>query len=59
MIFVSGAVFSIGQGVLELTRSRGEGAFGFVYGTLVFSFVAGHLAGARDQADAQRDPGGG
>jgi cation diffusion facilitator family transporter len=40
MIFVSGAVFSVGQGVLELTRSRGEGAYGLVYGTLAFSFVA-------------------
>ena len=40
LIFLAGAVFSIGQGVLELTSSRSEGSFALVYGTLVFAFVA-------------------
>jgi cation diffusion facilitator family transporter len=40
LIFLAGAVFSIGQGVLELTSSRSEGSFALVYGTLAFAFVA-------------------
>ena len=41
LIFLAGAVFSIGQGVLELVHGGGsEGGFTLVYGTLAFAFVA-------------------
>jgi cation diffusion facilitator family transporter len=40
LIFVAGAVFSIGQGVLELVRPSHEGSFGIAYATLAFAFVA-------------------
>src|SRR5919206_394012 len=40
LIFLAGAVFSIGQGVLELVRSSEEHSYALVYGTLVFAFVA-------------------
>ena len=40
LIFLAGAVFSIGQGVLELVRERREGSYALVYGTLAFAFVA-------------------
>jgi cation diffusion facilitator family transporter len=40
LIFLVGAVFSIGQGVLELVRTPGETSFALVYGTLAFAFVA-------------------
>jgi cation diffusion facilitator family transporter len=38
VIFLAGAVFSIGQGVLELVREQQEGSFGIA--TLAFAFVA-------------------
>ena len=44
MIFLAGAVFSVGQGVLELVSSRKETSFGLVYGTLAFAFVAEGLS---------------
>jgi cation diffusion facilitator family transporter len=40
VIFLAGAIFSIGQGVLELVRPSGEAGYALVYGTLVFAFVA-------------------
>ena len=40
LIFVAGAVFSIGQGVLELVRPENESSYALVYGTLAFAFVA-------------------
>ncbi len=40
LIFVAGAVFSIGQGILELVRPENESSYALVYGTLVFAFLA-------------------
>jgi cation diffusion facilitator family transporter len=40
LIFFTGAIFSIGQGVLQLVRGGGEGHFELAYGTLAFAFVA-------------------
>jgi cation diffusion facilitator family transporter len=40
IVFLAGAVFSIGQGVLELVRGSSEGNYPLVYGTLAFAFVA-------------------
>jgi cation diffusion facilitator family transporter len=40
LIFLAGALFSAGQGILELVRSGGEASYGLVYGTLGFAFVA-------------------
>ena len=40
LIFLAGAVFSIGQGILELVRPENESSFALVYGTLAFAFVA-------------------
>ena len=40
LIFVAGAVFSVGQGVVELAGGGSEGSYGLVYGTLAFAFVA-------------------
>jgi cation diffusion facilitator family transporter len=44
LIFLAGAVFSAGQGILELVRSSGEASYGLVYGTLAFAFVAEGLS---------------
>lgn len=40
VIFLAGAVFSIGQGVLELVAGGSEGSYLPVYATLVFAFIA-------------------
>jgi cation diffusion facilitator family transporter len=40
LIFVAGAVFSVGQGVLELIRPQNESSYALVYGTLAFAFLA-------------------
>ena len=40
LIFLAGAVFSIGQGVLELIRHTREGSYAVAYGTLAFAFIA-------------------
>jgi cation diffusion facilitator family transporter len=40
LIFLAGAVFSIGQGVLELVRTTSEGSYAVAYGTLGFALVA-------------------
>jgi cation diffusion facilitator family transporter len=44
VIFLAGAVFSAGEGILELVRSSGEASYGLVYGTLAFAFVAESLS---------------
>jgi cation diffusion facilitator family transporter len=40
LIFLAGAVFSIGQGILELLRPEPVTSYPLVYGTLAFAFVA-------------------
>jgi cation diffusion facilitator family transporter len=40
LIFLAGAVFSIGQGILELLRPEGVTNYLLVYATLAFAFVA-------------------
>jgi cation diffusion facilitator family transporter len=40
IVFLAGAVFAIGQGVLELVRGSSERNFALVYGTLAFALVA-------------------
>src|SRR5690349_4979122 len=40
LIFLAGAVFSIGQGILELLRPEAVSNYPLVYGTLAFAFVA-------------------
>lgn len=40
LIFLAGAVFSIGQGVLELLRPEAVSSYPLVYGTLAFAFLA-------------------
>jgi cation diffusion facilitator family transporter len=40
LIFLAGAVFSAGQGILELVRSNKESSYALVYGTLAFAFVS-------------------
>jgi cation diffusion facilitator family transporter len=40
LIFLAGAVFSVGQGILELVRPSEERSFALIYGTLAFAFVA-------------------
>src|SRR5437867_1299715 len=58
LIFLAGAVFSIGQGILELVGTRGETSFGLVYGTLAFAFVAEGISLVRavrqTRADARK-----
>ena len=44
VIFLAGAVFSAGQGILELVHSSGETSYALVYGTLAFAFVAESLS---------------
>jgi cation diffusion facilitator family transporter len=40
LIFLAGAVFSIGQGILELVRPENVTSYALVYGTLAFAFLA-------------------
>jgi cation diffusion facilitator family transporter len=40
IIFLAGAVFSIGQGILELLQPEAVTSYALVYGTLAFAFVA-------------------
>lgn len=40
LIFLAGAVFSIGQGILELLRPENVTSYALVYGTLAFAFLA-------------------
>jgi cation diffusion facilitator family transporter len=40
LIFLAGAVFAIGQGIVELISPGHERSFALVYGTLAFAFVA-------------------
>jgi cation diffusion facilitator family transporter len=47
LIFFTGAIFSIGQGVLQLVRGSEKGSYGIAYGTLAFAFVAEGVSLAR------------
>jgi cation diffusion facilitator family transporter len=47
VIFLAGAVFSIGQGVLELLRGGGEQGFALALGTIGFAAVAEGISFAR------------
>jgi cation diffusion facilitator family transporter len=55
VIFLAGAVFSIGQGVLELVRRQEEGSFGIAYATLAFAFVAESISLARAVVQTRGD----
>jgi cation diffusion facilitator family transporter len=55
VIFLAGAVFSIGQGVLELVRRQEEGFFGIAYATLAFAFVAESISLARAVVQTRGD----
>lgn len=62
VIFLAGAVFSIGQGLLELVRGGSEGSFALVYGTLAFAFVAEGISlvrAVRQTRDEARERGRG
>ena len=58
LIFLAGAVFSAGQGILELVRSRGEASYGLVYGSLAFAFVAEGISLIRAVRQTRRDARG-
>jgi cation diffusion facilitator family transporter len=47
LIFLAGAVFSIGQGVLEIIRRKQENGFWIAIGTIVFAGVAEGISFAR------------
>jgi cation diffusion facilitator family transporter len=55
VIFLAGAVFSIGQGVLELVRRQQEGSFGIAYATLAFAFVAESISLVRAVVQTRGD----
>jgi cation diffusion facilitator family transporter len=55
VIFLAGAVFSIGQGVLELVRGQQEGSFGIAYATLAFAFVAESISLVRAVVQTRGD----
>jgi cation diffusion facilitator family transporter len=55
VIFLAGAVFSIGQGVLELVRRQEEGSFGIAYATLAFAFVAESISLVRAVVQTRGD----
>jgi cation diffusion facilitator family transporter len=57
VIFLAGAVFSIGQGVLELVRRQQEGSFGIAYATLAFAFVAESISLVRAVVQTRGDAG--
>jgi cation diffusion facilitator family transporter len=57
VIFLAGAVFSIGQGVLELVRRQEEGSFGIAYATLAFAFVAESISLVRAVMQTRGDAG--
>jgi cation diffusion facilitator family transporter len=47
LIFLAGAVFSIGEGVLRLVRGGGKDSFLLAIGTIAFAFVAEGISFAR------------
>ena len=55
LIFLAGAVFSVGQGIVELAGAAGETSFGLVYGTLAFAFVAEGASLIRAVRQTRRD----
>ena len=55
LIFLAGAVFSIGQGVLELIRPENESSYALVYGTLAFAFLAEGASLVRAVRQTRRD----
>jgi len=55
LIFVAGAVFSIGYGIFELVRSVSEGSYAVAYATLAFAFVAEGTSLVRAVRQTQRD----
>jgi cation diffusion facilitator family transporter len=59
LVFVAGAVFSVGQGVLELVREPTESSFLLNYATFAFAFVAESISLVRalrqTRADAQAE----
>ncbi|HSC49096.1 MAG TPA: cation diffusion facilitator family transporter [Gaiellaceae bacterium] len=57
LIFLAGAVFSIGQGVLELVRPESRTSFALVYGTLAFAFVAEGASLVRAVRQTRREAG--
>jgi len=54
LIFVAGAVFSIGYGIFELVRSVSEGSYAVAYATLAFAFVAEGTSLVRAVRQTQR-----
>ena len=58
VIFLAGAVFSIGQGVLELVRKQQEGSFAIAYATLAFAFVAEAISLGRAVFQTRGDAAG-
>ena len=58
VIFLAGAVFSIGQGVLELVRKQQEGSFVIAYATLAFAFVAEAISLGRAVFQTRGDAAG-
>ena len=55
LIFLAGAVFSIGQGVLELLRPEDVSNYPLVYGTLAFAFVAEGISLIRAVRQTRRE----
>lgn len=55
IVFIAGAVFSVGEGVLELVRSSSEGSYALVYGTLAFAFVAEGISLGRAVRQTRRE----
>jgi cation diffusion facilitator family transporter len=55
LIFLAGAVFSIGQGVLELLRPEDVTSYPLVYATLAFAFVAEGISLIRAVRQTRRE----
>ena len=55
LVFVAGAVFSVGQGVLELVREPTESSFLLNYATFAFAFVAESISLVRAVRQTRAD----
>jgi cation diffusion facilitator family transporter len=55
LIFLAGALFSAGEGVLELTMSPGKTSYAFAWGALGFAFVAESISLARAVRQTRRE----
>jgi cation diffusion facilitator family transporter len=55
MIFLAGAVFSIGEGVLRLVRGGAKESFVLAIGTIAFAFVAEGISFARAIRQTRRE----